>query len=618
MNGGGHAPHPLLARLHHLPTLLAALLCLQGLWRWPLWEDELFTWGVATDLPLDRVFELAAKDRHPPLYFLLTALIARIGNSDAMLRLPSALAAVGAVAIVAHVGRRHLGVGAVGAWMLPLLPFFLVYGSMARSYAFLLVLGAGLLAASFLTLRRAAVAVAVLGAIGVHVHYAMALPISAALAVVALRGFTEAAPGQRLRGLLPAVAAAVAMVVCFIPWGVVAVGQAARESTQGVRYSVLAWALWPIARFVPHVAWPMLALALLGVGQVIRGLPAPSGTPSIRLVLMPWIVAAALLPLYASTRGATASKLYVFAPLLPLFVLLAAVALTRLTARLPARVGPFRDLVVAAPLLLLGLPDTWTTLSLPAVPLELGLVMSGSRDVREDTAVFAAVDPTLFDRAIDDRTWTPYGRYLPRAVPGPPRMRAWYGWRRTEGAEAQAISEGVQDRGCFFRRAFLSLVYVTDPSLCLAIRTQVGAVADQGGYGPFVLQAAEFARERGDTASAEALARKAIGRMGPSAEPSLFLARRQLERGEAEGALATVNAGLPLSKRWGDEARVMQLYELAGVASERMGDDAGTAAAQAGAACARSGQVPLTLCGTWAESLWPTESARVNPVRAGR
>ncbi|MES2639876.1 MAG: hypothetical protein V4850_10355 [Myxococcota bacterium] len=621
MNGGGLGPRQLLARIDHLPTLLAALLCLHGLWRWPLWEDELFTWGVATDLPLNRVFELAAKDRHPPLYFLLTALIARIGNSDAMLRLPSAVAAIGAVALVVHVGRRHLGVGAVAAWMLPLLPFVLVYGSMARSYALLLVLGAGLLAASFLTVRRAAVAVAVLGVLGVHTHYAMALPIAAAVVVVALRGWAEARPGERMRGVLPAVGAVVAMGVCFIPWGMVAAGQAARESTQGVRYSVLAWALWPIARFVPHVAWPMLALALLGVGWVVKGISGPSAAgPSLRLVLLPWILAAAVLPLYASTRGATATKLYVFAPLLPLFVLLAAVALTRLTAglaaRLPAGAAPFRDLIVAAPLLLFVLPDTVTVLALPAVPLELGLVMSGSRDVRRDAELFNSVDPTLFDRAIDDRTWTPYSRYLPRPLPGTQKMRAWYGWRRTEGAEAQAISEGVQDRGCFFRRSFLSLVYVTDPMWCMALREGITTVAQEDGYGPFLLQAAEFARERGDTAAAEGLARKAVGRMGPSGEPSLFLARRQLERGDADAALATVERGMSLSKRWGDEARVAQLYELAGVASEQKGDADGVATAKAGVTCARAEQVPLTLCGTWAESLWPV--AEVTPRRGGR
>lgn len=606
MTGEGPRGPSALARFDHLPTLVAALLCLQGLWRWPLWEDELFTWGVATELPFAQVFELAAQDRHPPLYFLLTALVARMGTSDAMLRLPSAVAAVLTVALVVHLGRRHLGVGALGAWLLPLLPFFLVYGTMARSYALLLVLGGALLAASFLPLRKAAVAVAVLGAIAIHTHYAMALPIVAALGALALRGWMEAEPGRRLHALVPAVGAAVAIGVCFVPWGVAAAGQAARESVQGVRYSVLGWALWPVARFVPHVAWPMLALALLGAGWALVG-----ARGSVRLVLIPWIVAAIVLPLLASTRGATAIKLYVFAPLLPLFVLLAAVGLTRITSRLATRVGPLRDLLLAAPLLLLTLPDTCTMLSLPAMPLELNFVTSGSRDVRRDATIFAKVDPTLFDRALDDRSWTPYARYLPRPVPGPHRMRAWYGWRRAEGAEAKALSEGVPDRGCFFRRAFLSLVYMADPSMCMSLRLLVAAEAERDGYGPFVMQAAEFARDGGDTATAEQLAREAVGRLGPSSEASVFLARLQLDRGDAAAAAATARAALPLAKRWGDDVRVAELYELAGVASDRSGNTDQAAAARAAMTCARSA-VPLMLCGTWAESLWPAQTL-VNP-----
>lgn len=629
MIGGGLKARDRAALFDHLPTLLAGLLCLRGLWRWPLWEDELFTWGVATELPLERVFELAAKDRHPPLYFLLTSFIARVWATDATLRLPSAVAAIATVAVVVHVGRRHLGVGAVGAWLLPLLPFFLVYGSMARSYALLLVLGAGLLAASFLPLRRAAVGVAVLGALGIHIHYAMALPIAAVLGVVALRGWLEARPGERLRGLLPVLGAAIVIGVLFVPWGTVAAGQAARESVQPVRYAVLAWPLWPVARFVPHVAWPMLVLALLGVGWVLLGRRGAEGcaepadgdssspAPAVRLVLAPWIFAALVLPLYASRRGATAEKLYVFAPLLPLFVLLVAVALTRIAARISVWAGPLRDLVVAAPLLLLTIPDAYATLSNPSAPLELVIPSSGSRDVRQDAALLAAVDPTLFSRALDDRSWTPYSRYMTQSPGGRQQMRAWYGWRRTEGAEAQAISEGVQDRGCFFRRSFVNLIYVTNPSMCMALRTLITTAAEEDGYGPFLLQAAEFAQERGDTAAAEALALRAVGRMGPSSEPSTFLARRQLERGDANASLATVRQAMTRAKRWGDDVRVAQLCELAGVASEQMGDADGAARAKAGVACAQS-DVPLTLCGTWSESLWPVQTQRISPAGSAR
>jgi hypothetical protein len=163
-------PEHLLHPADRVPVVLAAIVCVQGLWRWPLWEDEIFTQNVATELPLKMVFEMAERDRHPPGYFLLEWILGRVGESDIWIRLPSAAASVLAVGIVAHIGRKHLGLGGLAAWLLPFLPFFLVYGSMARAYAILLAIGAGLLAATFLPQRRAAVSVAVLGALAPAAH----------------------------------------------------------------------------------------------------------------------------------------------------------------------------------------------------------------------------------------------------------------------------------------------------------------------------------------------------------------------------------------------------------------------------------------------------------------
>ncbi len=608
-------PDHLLHPADRLPVLLAALVSVQGLWRWPLWEDEIFTQNVATELPLAKVFEMAERDRHPPGYFLLEWILGRLNESDVWMRLPSALAAVGAVAIVAHLGRKHLGLGGLAAWLLPFLPFFLVYGSMARAYAILLAIGAGLLAANFLPPRRAAVSIAVLGALGLYAHYAMALPLVAAVGALAARAWVGSSGTARLRALLPAVGAAIGAGVAFAPWAIAVTGaQASRESRQAPDLAVLQWALWPVGGLIPYVAWPMLALALVGTVLAVRGKLAPDTAPGsdlgrgARAVLVPWILAALLLPIAASTRSMTAAKTYVFAPLLPLFVLLCAAGIQWLVRTLRARLAGLAPVAVLAPLALLTLPDACTVFQLPAAPLELGLTSSGGRDVREDIAILAELAPELNPRYLDNRAWTPYQRYMAGdALPPDRPAEAWFaGWRRVEGADATAMTDGAEDRGCFFRRAFLNLIYVREQRMCVAIRDAVAAAAEADGYAPFVLQAADFARERGDLEESERLATLALGGMGPSVEPSVFLARRQLERGDTAAALASLEDALPLARRWRDDGQVAMLFEEEATIYTEIGDTAGAEAALEAVKCARS-DAPVAVCGRWLQRYWDIE-----------
>jgi uncharacterized protein YegL len=268
-------------------------------------------------------------------------------------------------------------------------------------------------------------------------------------------------------------------------------------------------------------------------------------SPAPRAVLTAWVAAAVVLPVAASTRSITAEKPYVFASLLPLFVLLAAVGIRAAVAPL-RRLGALGPALVAAPLLAGLAVELREIFAAPGPPVEIGVSTPGSRDPRREVAVFEAAAPGLNPRLVDNREWTPYARYFPgESVPPDRRVRsAWSGWRRVPGAAATAVRDGAVNPGCFFEHAFVNLVYVTDLAACLALRTRITALADETDYGPYLLQASAFASASGDPERAERLAARAVGRMGPSTEPERTLAALRAARGDTAGALTALDAGV--------------------------------------------------------------------------
>lgn len=122
-----------------LISLAAAALGLR-LWHLnaALWYDEAFS-AWLTQLPLDRLLTAALGDVHPPGYYLLLWAISHIlGNSEIVLRLPSVLAGIGLVYLVARIG-RHLGMPSAGVWLAAgvtaVSPFQVYYSQEARNYA---------------------------------------------------------------------------------------------------------------------------------------------------------------------------------------------------------------------------------------------------------------------------------------------------------------------------------------------------------------------------------------------------------------------------------------------------------------------------------------------------
>lgn len=92
--------------------LLAGLIRFSRLGQEGLWTDELYTVQVATYSVAD-LLEALSHDRHPPLHHILVKAFLSLHDSDAMARMPSALAGWLTCALLYLIGRR-LGSEALG------------------------------------------------------------------------------------------------------------------------------------------------------------------------------------------------------------------------------------------------------------------------------------------------------------------------------------------------------------------------------------------------------------------------------------------------------------------------------------------------------------------------
>jgi uncharacterized membrane protein len=133
-----------------LITALAAVFRLARLGHESFWFDELLTMKSAT-VPIGQVVNVVRKTENaPPLYFvLLNRWSAVFGTSEMALRMPSALAGVAAVGVVAQLGRRlfhidntNLGeiAGLSAAAILAVQAYHIAYSMEARPYALMFLL----------------------------------------------------------------------------------------------------------------------------------------------------------------------------------------------------------------------------------------------------------------------------------------------------------------------------------------------------------------------------------------------------------------------------------------------------------------------------------------------
>ena len=121
-----------------LPTaigLFALVLRLHGLGDKPFWFDEVATLHRVTTTVPDLVAN-SFSSNHYPSYFLMLWLVAKLGTSQWLLRLPSAIFGALAASIATAIGRRLAGArsGAVAGLLIALSPFEVQFGQEARGY----------------------------------------------------------------------------------------------------------------------------------------------------------------------------------------------------------------------------------------------------------------------------------------------------------------------------------------------------------------------------------------------------------------------------------------------------------------------------------------------------
>lgn len=197
-----------------LLTAGALLLRYAGI-RQSLFGDELFTYAVARPGLHGLVDRIQSFELNPPLFFVLAALSAKLGDPAVLLRLPSLLFGTATVPLVYLLGARTVGraPGLVAAAVLAVSPFAVFYGTEARAYAtvtFLVVCSA---LALLVALRRDRplpwAAFALVAAASLYTHYTAVFPLAALFAWAVWRR-----PRQRRHLLL----AYVAVAALFAPW----------------------------------------------------------------------------------------------------------------------------------------------------------------------------------------------------------------------------------------------------------------------------------------------------------------------------------------------------------------------------------------------------------------
>ena len=209
---------PVLTRTILAATLVAALLRLFRLGHQSLWIDEQFTLAAA-GLPGRIVWRDLLDNVHGPLHTLAVALAATLGgDSEWVLRLPSALAGIALVPAMAWLARAWTGRETVApaVWLTAGSPFLVWYSQECRNYAFL-ILGSVLATAALFELARrcdargvARYGLAAAAAALSNLSFALLLPLHA---------WRWLAPGPTRRArLVSAAVVSGALLLAVSPW----------------------------------------------------------------------------------------------------------------------------------------------------------------------------------------------------------------------------------------------------------------------------------------------------------------------------------------------------------------------------------------------------------------
>jgi mannosyltransferase len=189
-----------------LLVVLAALLLRVGtLGRKSLWGDEVVTLRIASMSAEDIILNRATRsDPHPPLFYLLMHYWTEPGQSEFILRLPSALAGIAAIPLLYWLVRTcsNQWSATASAWLLAVTPLHIWYSQEARMYALVCTLGLASTLSYVLTILRQE-PLAWLGWIaatvaGLYTDYSMVLVVVAQIILlVPLWGIYNVRPAAR-------------------------------------------------------------------------------------------------------------------------------------------------------------------------------------------------------------------------------------------------------------------------------------------------------------------------------------------------------------------------------------------------------------------------------------
>lgn len=266
-------------------TIMAAFVVyFAGLSHEAIWYDESVSAAIAGRSAAD-ILRFMPNENHPPLYYLLLHFATRLfGSSEWALRLPSALGAVGLVALGAGPARRVLGDRAALAYagVVLFMPGILIYAHEARMYSLGTFAVTATVLHGFLAAqegrRRDWIIFGMASLAAAYLHYYGLIAAALAQACVVLWALVYRRE-QRKSALL----GAGLVLLGYLPWIWVVVGQTARVHRNGFwvpkvsGLGILAVLFRPFAyreiflSFFPEVRPWMLVALLLSLILVVVG-----------------------------------------------------------------------------------------------------------------------------------------------------------------------------------------------------------------------------------------------------------------------------------------------------------------------------------------------------------
>ncbi len=203
-----------------LITLLGAGIRIYNLGGDSLWYDEILTratahagWRAA----------LSLRDHPPLLYWLVTAVIRVLGESEWTLRLPSLLAGIVAIPLLMVVGcvSKRPSIGLWAAFFLAVSPFHLRYSQESRHYALLMCFSLASTLLLYLAMTRKQycwwACFAIVTTVNLYTHYGAFMVLAAHLTVIVVWLASLFAQGKYALILQP-LSAGLLLSLLYAPW----------------------------------------------------------------------------------------------------------------------------------------------------------------------------------------------------------------------------------------------------------------------------------------------------------------------------------------------------------------------------------------------------------------